>query len=194
MGKRKNSTKKERTDLLKRLGYTEEQMKAFWDECISVNSKIKMLAQAGYDWTDLCVWQIEELPTLKEKTLKQLEEKKTEEERKEQEKQDKLLAKKLKYDNLEKFYLDKIDNKVELTESELEELYDNFEYETRTGEMLRWTTEKDTVLKIGDRYFMLTWYKGNTEYQESQFSDQPYEVVEHTYEKTITFTEWLKKE
>ena len=74
MGKRKSSTKAERTALLKRLGYTEADMQKFWDECIPINSKIKMLSNSGMNWTDLCIWQIEQLPTLKEKTLQQLAE------------------------------------------------------------------------------------------------------------------------
>ena len=75
MGKRKNSTKAERTALLKELGYTESDMQRFWEECIPFNHKIRMLANAGLNWTDLCLWQIEQLPTLKEVTLQQLAEK-----------------------------------------------------------------------------------------------------------------------
>jgi hypothetical protein len=196
MGKRKNSTKKERTEFLKKNGYTEEDMNNFWNECIPINHKIRMLSENGLDWTDLCIWQIEELPTLKEKTLKQQEEAKAKEEAEKAEKEAKekafLKAQEEKYSDLDGYFLKKIDSGVELTESELEELYDNFEYCTTTGESHRWQTEKDTVIHLGDRYFMLPWMKGNTEYQESSFDEQPYEVKKHTYEKTITVTEWQK--
>ena len=67
--------KKDIKPLLKELGYTWEQMQAFWDECIDINWKVGMIAKSGKNWNDLAICQIRELPILKETTLRQQKEK-----------------------------------------------------------------------------------------------------------------------
>lgn len=91
MGKREYSTKTQRTDLLNKLGFAEAEMQEFWDECIPVNHKIANLSKAGYNWTNLSLWQIGQLPTLKEKTLKEKEK------QEKKEKKEKEAAEKKKY-------------------------------------------------------------------------------------------------
>lgn len=71
--------KKEVKSLLKELGYTYDQMQTFWDECIEINWKVRMIANSGQNWDDLSLFQIRSLPILKEETLKGLREKEKEE-------------------------------------------------------------------------------------------------------------------
>lgn len=196
MGKRKNSTKAERKALLKTLGYTEEDMQKFWDECKKVNSKIKLLADSGLNWTDLCVHQIEQLPTLKEKTLKQLAEKAEREAAEAEAKLSAAEAEEYYWDHFEEIMLAKIDKGEALTEDELRELV--FEYEHKDisdaseDSVLRWTRIKKTIVKLDNRYFRIIWQKALTEMQENVFDHQPVEVEE--YEKVIVVKEWREVE
>ena len=194
MGKRKNSTKKERTDLLKRLGYTEDDMQKFWDECKEVNSKIKLLANSGLNWTDLCVWQIEQLPTLKETTLQKLaeieENKKKEEEAKLKREEDK----KYYLEHFDELMVKKIDNGEELTENELKSLvFDCNEVECSYGENRRWSRTVTTIVNLCDRYFAVQWEQGLTESQENGFYDQPYEVELDSYKRVVEVCNWVRK-
>ena len=91
-----------------------------------------------------------------------------------------------------KEFLDRYDNKVHFTESELEKLW--------WGELLdveipvvgeeeyaepdRWNTSVSKVIQVEDRYFMIYQYRANTEYQETEYDWQPDEV--EPYEITIT--------
>jgi hypothetical protein len=193
MGKRVNTTVKERKELLKELGYTEADMQKFWDESKEVNHKIRMLSEAGHNWTDLLASQMRELPTLKEKTLKQIEEAKKAEEAAQLEKQKAEDAKKYYNEHFEEIMVKKIDNKEELTEKELSRLAYDYSISDEYGEKHRWTTTVNSVVKLLGRYFMVEWREGLTEIQENAFYDQPYEVEKHEYEKTITVTEWVKK-
>ena len=95
----------------------------------------------------------------------------------------------------EKDFLEKYDNGYEFSQRELREIHQNFEgIETEYGENRRWTRTATTIFKVGDRYFALIWEQGLTECQENEFWEQPYEVEKKEYEKTITVTEWIKKE
>lgn len=192
MGKRVNTTLAERKAFLKEHGYTEEQMQTFWNECIEINHKIKMLSQIGRNWTDLTVSQMEELPGLKEKTLKQLAEK--EEAAKRQAELDAEIEAQKKYYNehFEEIMCDKILKGEELTERELS-LITNYEVSREEGENRRWSRTIHSVVKLNEHYFMVVWEQGLTEMQENEFYDQPYEVEKHTYEKTLTVTEWVAK-
>lgn len=201
MGKRKNSTKAERTALLKILGYTEADMQRFWDECIPINSKIKTLSNSGMNWTDLCPWQIRQLPTLKETTLKQLEEA---EKAKELEKETKRKEKEKKEYYIEHFaeiMVHKIDNNEPLTEDELKALVcENYNVSRSQGEVARmigdsgrWTKTVSSVIELCGRYFEIDWEQGLTESQENEFLEQPYEVELRTSEKIMEVYEWVKK-
>ena len=194
MGKRKNSTKAERTALLKKLGYTEEDMQRFWDECIPVNHKIRMLSNAGLNWTDLCIWQIEQLPTLKEVTIKQIEEadkaKALEDENKRKEKE----QKEYYAEHFDEIMVQKIDNGEALTEDELKALVWEYHNVARIeGENRRWTRTVRSVIKLCGRYFEIEWEQGLTESQEDQFFEQPYEVEQDTYKKVVEVHNWVKK-
>lgn len=194
MGKRKNSTKKERTELLKKLGYTEADMQKFWDECIPINSKIKMLSDAGLNWTDLCIWQIRQLPTLKENTLKQLKEKEEAQKREEEAKKKKEEKEKYYQEHFDELMVQKIDNGEELTEKELRTLvFECNEVERHKGENRRWSRTVESVIELCGRFFKITWEQGLTESQENDFHEQPYEVELDAYKKVIEVHNWIKK-
>lgn len=95
-------------------------------------------------------------------------------------------------DNFELEMIEKIDNKIELTENEIEDLVGEFSIDTKYGENMRWNRSVQSIVNLMDRYFAIDWYEGLTELQEDEFYEQPYEVVKT--EKTIVVTEWVKKE
>ena len=194
MGKRKNSTKAERTALLNKLGYTEADMQKFWDECIPINHKIRMLSNAGLNWTDLCIWQIEQLPTLKEVTIKQLEEKEKAAKEEEEAKQRQEEQREYYEAHFDEIMVQKIDNNEKLTEDELKALVWEYNNVARIeGENRRWSRTVRSVIKLCGRYFEIMWEQGLTENQEDQFFEQPYEVEQDTYKKVIEIHNWVKK-
>jgi hypothetical protein len=95
-------------------------------------------------------------------------------------------------DKYEQELLNKIDSEEPLSRSELCELRE-YKIEQSYGDNMRWYREVETICEIGDRYFCLNWYQGLTEMQDDEFDYQPFEVKKHTYEKTITVTEWVSK-
>lgn len=189
LGKRKNSTIKERKALLKELGLTAEDMVKFWEDCKKVNKIIMLLDKEGKTWEDLTVYQIRQLPTLLEKH---------EEKIRQEEEKDKL-EKELKAYNeyynehFEEIMVKNIDNKETLTEGEIKRLVYNYEVVSDYGENRRWSRSVSTIVSICDRYFCIDWEQGLTECQENEFYNQPYEVEKHEEEKTIIITTWNKK-
>lgn len=95
----------------------------------------------------------------------------------------------------ETFYLNKIDNQAELTEKELDDLVFGYSIENSYGENARWTRPVESIVQLQDRYFLIKWEEGLTEYQENEFLSQPEEVERHTYEKVIktVVNEWIPK-
>lgn len=177
--------KKDIKPYLKETGYTWEDMDKFWEECVEVNWKCKMIADSGKSWSDLTMYQIKQLPTLKEKTLKQ-EQEKLEEEKRQADREKQAKEDKEYYENhFEEIMLEKIDSGLDLTERELSRIKE-YSISTDYGDKDRWQRPVYDILKISDRYFSLTWYEGLTEYQEDTYLDQPVEVVPH---KVITITE-----
>ena len=59
-----------------------------------------------------------------------------------------------------------------------------------TGPMKRWHHEMTTVFKVGERYFKVCWFCGNTEYQENIYNKQPVEVVPQ--KEMIEVTRWIE--
>lgn len=82
-------------------------------------------------------------------------------------------------------------NGLKLEEHEIEQLVNEYEIETNEGDDNRWTRNMQTIIEISNRYFSIWWQKGLTEMQENMYIEQPVEVKRHTYQKTITVTEWL---
>ena len=186
--------KKDIKPLLKELGYTWEQMQTFWDECIEINWKVGMIAKSGKNWNDLTISQIRTLPTLKETTLRQQKEKEEEETRKILAEQKKKEDEKYYWDHFDEIMVEKIEKGEKLTEEELKTLvFECNEVFKKKGENRRWSRRVESIIELCGRYFAVVWDEGLTEYQDNEFYDQPYEVEEKTYEKTITVTEWVKK-
>ena len=73
---------------LKENGYTWQDIDRIWNECCEVNILCNKLAMLGKDWSELSMYAIKQLPTLKEETLK-AQAKAKEEERKKQEEEQK---------------------------------------------------------------------------------------------------------
>lgn len=194
MGKRVNTTKKEREALLKELGYTEADMQGFWDENVGVNRVITMLNDSGKTWKDLCVHQMRGLPTLKEVTLSKLKEK----EQKEKEKaelEEKIRQDKEYYNNhFEEIMANKIDAGEELTEKELDRLtYGNYVVDEIEGDNGRWSRSVKTIVNLCGKHYAINWEQGLTECQENSFMNQPYEVELQAYKKLVDVKEWYKK-
>ncbi len=73
------------------------------------------------------------------------------------------------------YCLNKIDNKEKLTEGEISDLLE-YEVMKDEGEDRRWSKTITSLIKINDRYFIVDWEQGLTEYQDNSYMDQPIEV------------------
>lgn len=186
--------KKDIKPWLKDNNYTWEDMDKFWNECCEVNWKCKMIKKSGKAWNDMTMYQIQQLPTLKETTLQQIKQKEEDEKLKLEEEQKAKEAKEYYWDHFDEIMVKKIDSGENLTEEELRTVvFETNEIELNKGENRRWSRSNSSVVEMCGRFFKLVWEEGLTEYQENQFYNQPYEVEKHTYEKTIIVTEWAKK-
>lgn len=178
---------------LKGTGYTKEDMQRFWDECKETNSTIRVFDKNGVTWDQMDMYVIKNLPTQKERDLKYIQEQKDKErlelERKEKEKRDREYY----LEHFEEIMVNKIDNKENLTEKELRNVVFDYEIETEYGENRRWTRSVSTVVKLCNRFFMIEWEEGLTEYQPNEYLEQPYEVEKKEYEKLIKVVQWVKK-
>ena len=85
-------------------------------------------------------------------------------------------------------YLKLIDNKIQLTKEQISELTD-FEIESKMVSHSRWSIEMETIVQIQNRFFLISWSKAATEYQENYFDDQPVEVK--PVKKMVEVTEWV---
>lgn len=160
---------------LKENGYTWEDMNKIWEECCEVNWKCKAIANCGKSWSDMEMFQIEQLPTLKEKTLAQIKEKEEAEQRKAEEENRKKEEAKYYEEHFEEIIVSKIDNRECLSDEELRRLTE-YSIQRDYGENGRWNRAVYDVIELCERYFNLTWYEGLTEYQDNEFNEQPYEV------------------
>lgn len=196
MGKRVNTTVKERKALLKELGYTEDEMQRFYDEAAEVNSKILALKNTGHKWTDLTVYQMRQLPGLKERTLEQLKEKQQEEEAKQAEEERKQQERANYKAHFEENMIKKIDAGEKLTDEELETLVCEYEYDKEeSADIYKNKRGVDTVVKLGDgkgsRFFNIYWVEDLSSFGVNEFSSQPCEVV-RVYD-TVKIEKWVGK-
>lgn len=183
MGKRVNTTVKERKALLKELGYTEDEMQKFYDDAATVNGKIKVLKDTGHKWTDLTVYQMRQLPGLKERTLEQIKEKQQEEEAKQAEEERKQQEMESYSDEYGKNILKKIDAGEKLTNEELNTLVHEYEYDKEeSADVYKNTRSVTTVIRLGDekdsRFFSIDWIADLSVFGENMFDSQPCEVVQ----------------
>lgn len=185
--------KKDIKPWLKENNYTWEDMDKFWEECCEVNWKWAQLRNLEKSWSDMTMYQIQQLPTLKETTLKQQKEKEEEETRKAMEEQKEKDEEQYYWDHFDEIMVKKIESGEKLTERELRTVvFETNEIERNEGDNRRWTRSVKSIVEMCGRYFCIYWEEGLTECQENEFYDQPYEVEKITYDKTITVTEWKK--
>ena len=179
---------------MKENGYTEKQMDEFWLDNIDTNWIIRNLNNNGMTWRDMNMSCVMNLPTQKERDLEAIK-KKEEEERAKMEAEAKAKAEREYYEeHFEEIMVAKILNGEKLTEREIKELVWDYEVDREEGDNRRWTRSVTSIVRLCDRYFSIDWEQGLTECQENEYYNQPYEVVKHTYEKTITVTEWVAVE
>src|SRR5574344_286041 len=160
--------KKDIKPYLKENGYTWEDMDKFWDECCEVNWKCKMIKKSGKSWNDMTMYQIQQLPTLKETTLQQKKQKENEEKLKDEEEQKKKDEENYYLDHFDELMVKKIDSGEILTGRELR-TFQEYEIENTTGDNRRWSRTVYSICKVCGRYFNLTWEEGLTECQENEF-------------------------
>lgn len=77
-----------------------------------------------------------------------------------------------------------IDSETKLTTKQLEELLE-YEIAIETGEDRRWSRSNISLLKLGDRHFVLEWEQGLTERQDNEFYSQPVEVGNPTEREIV---------
>lgn len=83
--------------------------------------------------------------------------------------------------------INKLKNGEELSECELRELCgSDYWVEEIEGDDHRWQREIKTIIDVDGQLYAIDWMRGLTEYQESEFLDQPYKVKK--VEKEITQT------
>lgn len=95
------------------------------------------------------------------------------------------------FNEFEKEIVAKIDAGEKLSEQELRELVWEYETDQVKHDSGRWTQTIETIVELCGRTFRIMWGRGLTECQDNEFNCQPVEVKKHTYEKTITVTEWI---
>lgn len=194
MNKPRKTPTAEQKQWMKENGYTEKQMDEFWADNIGTNHIIRSLNNIGMTWRDMNMSCVTKLPTQKERDLEALK-KKEEEEQQKAEAEARAKAEQEYYnEHFEEIMVKKIDSGEKLTERELSEVVYEYDVETEHGENRRWSRTNTTIVEMMGRFFSIDWEEGLTECQENEFYEQPYEVEKHTYEKTITVTEWVPME
>lgn len=95
------------------------------------------------------------------------------------------------FNEYEKEIVYKIDTGENLSEEDIRELVFGYQVDKIKHGSGRWTQTIESIVELCGRTFRIMWEQGLTEYQENEFYNQPVEVKKHTYEKTITVTEWI---
>lgn len=71
-------------------------------------------------------------------------------------------------------------------------LWDGYVVDEEYGESLRWVTPVTSIIEFFGHYYMINWYRGNTEYQENEYESQVLEEVEKV-KKIVEIEEWVVK-
>jgi len=187
------ATQKEIKAYLNETGYTREDMQKFFDEAASVNRTVRLLQEAKHNWTNLTIYQISQLPGLKEKTLKQQEERRQKEELEKQKKEKELEAKAFYENNFYSIISEKLLKREPLSTEEISRLVDDAISTEYSNELNRWHRNVRSVILLEDKYYCIDWQQGLTELQCNEFPNQPYEVEKREYPVTYTKTEWIPK-
>lgn len=187
------ATKTQIAQTLKELNLTEGQMDILFEESAEYNPMSKALITQGLDWRGLNTVAIKQIPTLKGKHLERQQKKAEEEAILAEQKRKEGEVKTLDTRSDEQKLIDRIVSNEKLDEMELEDLLD-YEISSEDFDERRWSIAVASIIKLEDRYFQLNWDRGKTENQEDGFYYQPFEVEKLEFEKTITITEWIRKD
>lgn len=68
----------------------------------------------------------------------------------------------------------------EFSERELMDLIDEAKELIKDPDAGRWTQDVEAIIEVKDKLFCIDFRQGLTEYQENEYDNQPYEVVEET--------------
>lgn len=179
-------SKEQRKAILKEMGYTKEEMKDFWKDCIYLDiPTIKAFERSGLTWKDLTEDQLRQLPGLADSYLSK-------------KKSMQLNAAEISNDyvesqeslSYEEELYQKITSGERLTERELRSLVQEFDpVDEIEGDDLRWTRCVESIVELCGHYYSICWQRALTECQEDEFWDQPVEVKSH--EKWVKETEWV---
>lgn len=92
--------------------------------------------------------------------------------------------------NFEQCILNKIDNNIKLSYDEMEKLV--WEHSIDRIKNNKENNIK-TIVKIGERYFLIKWKDSSTQLKANQYFGQPYEVIKKEYNKIVHVVEWIEK-
>ena len=82
---------------------------------------------------------------------------------------------------------------IDFDEEDVWEFLDKYEVTDyrEYDEPRRWSQWVTSYCNFNDKWYEISWDRGLTEMQNnSWFGDQPVEVIQHEYEKTIIMREW----
>ena len=93
------------------------------------------------------------------------------------------------------YFLYLIDNHYDFDEEDIKMFIECCEINRVPQELRRWTRWINSICEVKDRYFIVGWDEGLTEYQDDVCYDQPIEVELHEWDevKTVHMREWRKK-
>lgn len=187
------ATQKEIKAYLSETGYTHEDMQNFFDEAASVNRTVRLLKEAKHNWQKLTIYQIRQLPGLKERTLEHQEELRQKKELEKQKKEQEMAEKAFYENNFSYIISEKLLKGEPLSTKEISRLVDDAISTEYSNELGRWHRDARSIILLGNRYYCIDWQQGLTEYQCNEFPNQPYEVEKK--ERSVTFikTEWEPK-
>lgn len=176
---------------LKEHEYTKEYMQSEWDRAVATGlGVVTRLANAGFNWDNLSLSQMEEVPGLAERLIEEHEKIEAEERAAGVKERMKKMDKQYYYGHMEEVLAEKVRAGVPLTESELEDFATQLHAEDEIeGDIGRWDQAITTIIKLNDEFWAIDWQRGLTEYQENYFGDQPRQV--RPVEKTIVVREWV---
>lgn len=192
MAKPRKTPTKEQKEWMNTSGYSEAQLDEFWNNNIDTNPIIRNLNAHGMTWRDMNLSCVMQLPTQKERDLKTIAEREVKEQAERVAKEKAEREKAYYYEHFPEIMVEKIDSGEQLTKEELTELIWGYDVDTQYGDNRRWSRSVTTIIELNGRYFSISWEEGLTEYQDNEYNSQPVEVKKHTYEKTITVTEWVE--
>lgn len=82
--------------------------------------------------------------------------------------------------------LSKIDNNEKLSEREIRDLLE-YKIMKDEGEDRRWSKSVRTLVQLENRYFIIDWESGLTEYQDDSYLNQPKEVFNPKYKQYTSY-------